>query len=123
MTISKDRVKPSLLPDRWKLTEIFTTGVVLSSYLAMMMVIFLWAAYKTNFFPVCDLISGPSRAGWVLIKTYIFLFMFLFVFVIIFFFSSYGMSSLTYGENHEEAQIRSRRMLQVQVLSLFMTSK
>ncbi|KAH1248695.1 ATPase 4, plasma membrane-type [Glycine soja] len=51
MTISKDRVKPSPLPDSWKLAEIFTTGVVLGSYLAMMTVIFFWAAYKTNFFP------------------------------------------------------------------------
>uniref|UniRef100_A0A0D9VXM7 Plasma membrane ATPase n=1 Tax=Leersia perrieri TaxID=77586 RepID=A0A0D9VXM7_9ORYZ len=51
MTISKDRVKPSPLPDSWKLAEIFTTGVVLGGYLAMMTVIFYWAAYKTNFFP------------------------------------------------------------------------
>ncbi|CAL5408282.1 unnamed protein product [Camellia sinensis] len=29
MTISKDRVKPSPLPDSWKLSEIFATGIVL----------------------------------------------------------------------------------------------
>ncbi|KAG9154722.1 hypothetical protein Leryth_014216 [Lithospermum erythrorhizon] len=46
-----DRVKPSPLPDSWKLAEIFTTGVVLGSYLAVMTVIFFWAAYKTDFFP------------------------------------------------------------------------
>ncbi|CAN4099349.1 unnamed protein product [Withania somnifera] len=51
MTISKDRVKPSPLPDSWKLAEIFTTGVVLGGYLAMMTVIFFWAAYNTDFFP------------------------------------------------------------------------
>ncbi|TVU45645.1 hypothetical protein EJB05_05136, partial [Eragrostis curvula] len=51
MTISKDRVKPSPQPDSWKLSEIFTTGIVLGGYLAMMTVIFFWAAYKTNFFP------------------------------------------------------------------------
>ncbi|GMH16834.1 hypothetical protein Nepgr_018675 [Nepenthes gracilis] len=51
MTISKDRVKPSPMPDSWKLAEIFTTGIVLGSYLAMMTVIFFWAAYKTDFFP------------------------------------------------------------------------
>ncbi|KAK6920805.1 Cation-transporting P-type ATPase, N-terminal [Dillenia turbinata] len=51
MTISKDRVKPSPLPDSWKLAEIFITGIVLGSYLAMMTVIFFWAAYKTDFFP------------------------------------------------------------------------
>ena len=52
MTISKDRVKPSPLPDSWKLAEIFATGIILGGYLAMMTVIFFWAAYKTNFFPV-----------------------------------------------------------------------
>lgn len=51
MTISKDRVKPSPLPDSWKLAEIFTTGIVIGSYLAMMTVIFFWAAYETDFFP------------------------------------------------------------------------
>eukprot|EP01018_Ginkgo_biloba_P007631 Gb_17514 [translate_table: standard] len=50
MTISKDRVKPSPLPDSWKLKEIFTTGVVLGTYLAAMTVIFFWAMYKTDFF-------------------------------------------------------------------------
>ncbi|KAL9270852.1 ATPase 11, plasma membrane-type-like protein [Drosera capensis] len=51
MTISKDRVKPSPMPDSWKLAEIFTTGVVFGSYLALMTVIFFWLAYKTTFFP------------------------------------------------------------------------
>uniref|UniRef100_A0A2P2L5T2 Plasma membrane ATPase n=2 Tax=Rhizophora mucronata TaxID=61149 RepID=A0A2P2L5T2_RHIMU len=51
MTISKDRVKPSPMPDSWKLTEIFATGIILGGYLAMMTVIFFWAAYKTDFFP------------------------------------------------------------------------
>ncbi|KAJ0007841.1 hypothetical protein Pint_30280 [Pistacia integerrima] len=50
MTISKDRVKPSPLPDSWKLKEIFTTGIFLGSYLAVMTVIFFWAAYKSTFF-------------------------------------------------------------------------
>ncbi|KAG2383994.1 ATPase 11 [Vigna angularis] len=36
MTISKDRVKPSPYPDSWKLAEIFTTGIILGGYLAMM---------------------------------------------------------------------------------------
>ncbi|KAI4354707.1 hypothetical protein L6164_003552 [Bauhinia variegata] len=51
MTISKDRVKPSPLPDSWKLSEIFATGIVLGSYLALTTVIFFWAAYETDFFP------------------------------------------------------------------------
>ncbi|KAG9131721.1 hypothetical protein Leryth_009462 [Lithospermum erythrorhizon] len=50
MTISKDRVKPSPLPDSWKLKEIFATGVVLGGYLALMTVIFFWAMRKTDFF-------------------------------------------------------------------------
>ncbi|KAK8968515.1 Plasma membrane ATPase [Platanthera guangdongensis] len=50
MTISKDRVKPSPLPDSWKLKEIFATGVVLGSYLALMTVIFFWAMKDTDFF-------------------------------------------------------------------------
>ncbi|GAU15199.1 hypothetical protein TSUD_09370 [Trifolium subterraneum] len=51
MTISKDRVKPSPLPDSWKLREIFATGVVLGSYMALMTVVFFWAIKDTNFFP------------------------------------------------------------------------
>lgn len=52
MTISKDRVRPSPLPDSWKLKEIFATGVVFGSYLALMTVIFFWAMNNTNFFSV-----------------------------------------------------------------------
>lgn len=55
MAISKDRVKPSPMPDRWKLGEIFATGIVFGTYLAMMTVIFFWAAHKTDVFPVRDL--------------------------------------------------------------------
>ncbi|GLT54528.1 hypothetical protein SLA2020_277200 [Shorea laevis] len=51
MTISKDRVKPSPLPDSWKLKEIFATGVVLGGYLGLMTVIFFWLMKETNFFP------------------------------------------------------------------------
>ncbi|GFZ00702.1 H[+]-ATPase 7 [Actinidia rufa] len=50
MTISKDRVKPSPMPDSWKLSEIFATGIVLGSYLALMTVLFFALAYETNFF-------------------------------------------------------------------------
>jgi H+-transporting ATPase len=52
MTISKDRVKPSPLPDSWKLSEIFATGVILGTYLALMTVIFFYVMFETNFFPV-----------------------------------------------------------------------
>ncbi|XP_019168743.1 PREDICTED: plasma membrane ATPase 4-like [Ipomoea nil] len=50
MTISKDKVKPSPMPDSWKLKEIFATGVVLGTYLAVMTVIFFWAAHQSDFF-------------------------------------------------------------------------
>lgn len=50
MTISKDRVKPSPVPDSWKLKEIFATGVVLGAYLAVMTVVFFWLAAETDFF-------------------------------------------------------------------------
>ncbi|KAJ9559480.1 hypothetical protein OSB04_004640 [Centaurea solstitialis] len=50
MTISKDKVKPSPLPDSWKLKEIFATGIVLGTYLAVMTVIFFWLAKESNFF-------------------------------------------------------------------------
>ncbi|KAH6770068.1 H[+]-ATPase 11 [Perilla frutescens var. hirtella] len=50
MTISKDRVRPSPMPDCWKLSEIFATGIVLGAYLALMTVIFFYLAYETSFF-------------------------------------------------------------------------
>ncbi|KAK4713328.1 hypothetical protein R3W88_019235 [Solanum pinnatisectum] len=50
MTISKDRVKPSPMPDSWKLNEIFATGVVLGGYQALMTVLFFWAMHDTTFF-------------------------------------------------------------------------
>jgi len=52
MTISKDRVRPSPHPDSWKLNEIFVTGVVYGTYLAVMTVIFFWAMRSTDFFTV-----------------------------------------------------------------------
>lgn len=52
MTISKDRVKPSPTPDSWKLPEIFATGVVIGTYLALVTVLFYWAVVETTFFEV-----------------------------------------------------------------------
>ena len=52
MTISKDHVKPSRRPDRWKLNEIFATGVVMGTYLALVTVLFYWAVTRTTFFEV-----------------------------------------------------------------------
>lgn len=56
MTISKDRVKPSPMPDSWKLKEIFATGVVLGTYLAVMTVIFFWIAHDSDLFTVSTFI-------------------------------------------------------------------
>ncbi|CAK8534455.1 unnamed protein product [Lathyrus sativus] len=50
MTISKDRVKPSPVPDSWKLKEIFATGVVLGTYMALMTAVFFYLIHETNFF-------------------------------------------------------------------------
>nr|CAD1835069.1 unnamed protein product [Ananas comosus var. bracteatus] len=50
MTISKDRVKPSPMPDSWKLSEIFATGIVIGSYLALTTVFFYWAAHERQYF-------------------------------------------------------------------------
>jgi H+-transporting ATPase len=61
MTISKDRVKPSPLPDSWKLKEIFSIGVVLGTYLALMTVLFFWLMHKTSFFPDR---FGVRDIGW-----------------------------------------------------------
>ncbi|CAD5186937.1 unnamed protein product [Musa acuminata subsp. malaccensis] len=67
MTISKDRVKPSPLPDSWKLKEIFATGIVLGTYLALVTVLFFWAMKETDFFS-CDCYNEVSSmtAPWVL---------------------------------------------------------
>ncbi|KAI3984484.1 hypothetical protein MKX01_033977 [Papaver californicum] len=50
MTISKDRVKPSPKPDNWKLNEIFATGIVIGTYLALVTVLFYWIVTATTFF-------------------------------------------------------------------------
>ncbi|MED6180834.1 ATPase 8, plasma membrane-type [Stylosanthes scabra] len=50
MTISKDRVKPSPLPDSWKLREIFATGIVLGLYMAVTTALFFYLVHDTNFF-------------------------------------------------------------------------
>ncbi|KAK4410637.1 Plasma membrane ATPase 4 [Sesamum angolense] len=39
------------MPDSWKLREIFATGVVFGTYLALMTVVFFWAINETDFFP------------------------------------------------------------------------
>ena len=65
MTISKDRVKPSPMPDSWKLKEIFATGIVLGGYMALMTVVFFWLMRDTDFFSekfqVRSLRNNPSE--------------------------------------------------------------
>lgn len=66
MTISKDRVKPSPFPDSWKLSEIFATGIVLGSYLALMTVVFFYIVVETDFFPVSIFFSScPLRFSFI----------------------------------------------------------
>ncbi|KAL9224418.1 hypothetical protein vseg_000451 [Gypsophila vaccaria] len=50
MTISKDRVKPSPVPDSWKLNEIFVTGIILGSYMAITTAFFFYLAHDTDVF-------------------------------------------------------------------------
>lgn len=57
MTISKDRVKPSPRPDSWKLNEIFATGIVIGTYLALVTVLFYWVIVDTTFFEVPSLFN------------------------------------------------------------------
>lgn len=49
MTISKDHVKPSPKPDNWKLNDIFATGIVIGTYLALVTVLFYWIVTATSF--------------------------------------------------------------------------
>eukprot|EP00850_Spirogloea_muscicola_P012656 SM000082S22898 [mRNA] locus=s82:426678:433492:- [translate_table: standard] len=50
LTISKDRVLPSPQPDSWKLREIFATGVVFGTYMAIVTVIFFYLVHDTRWF-------------------------------------------------------------------------
>ncbi|CAN1287219.1 ATPase 10, plasma membrane-type [Linum perenne] len=61
MTISKDRVKPSRGPDSWKLNEIFVTGIVIGTYLALSTVLFYWIVVDTVFFETCFQIGSISN--------------------------------------------------------------
>ncbi|CAI0419357.1 unnamed protein product [Linum tenue] len=60
MTISKDRVKPSPGPDSWKLNEIFATGIVIGTYLALATVLFYWIVVHTSFFETHFHVSSIS---------------------------------------------------------------
>ncbi|KAK9135279.1 hypothetical protein Syun_014609 [Stephania yunnanensis] len=78
MTISKDRVKPSPTPDSWKLNEIFATGIVIGTYLALISVLFYWAVTKTNFFEAKHRIrrrqeltqTTPDQLHWMMAMYY-----------------------------------------------------
>ncbi|XP_024978889.1 ATPase 8, plasma membrane-type-like isoform X2 [Cynara cardunculus var. scolymus] len=48
MMISTDIVEPSPVPDSWKLNEIFATGIILGTYLALVTVAFFWLTAKTD---------------------------------------------------------------------------
>ncbi|KAI3867797.1 hypothetical protein MKX03_019257 [Papaver bracteatum] len=50
MMISKDPVKPCPKLDNWKLNEIFATGIVIGTYLALVTTLFYWIVMATTFF-------------------------------------------------------------------------
>lgn len=66
MTISKDRVKPSPLPDSWKLSEIFAIGSIIGAYLGLTTVLFFYAAYKTEFFVKTSKVRTFIKYGLIL---------------------------------------------------------
>ncbi|KAG6411530.1 hypothetical protein SASPL_129613 [Salvia splendens] len=65
MTIAKDKVKPSPMPDSWKLNEIFATGIVLGTYMAVMTAVFFYLAADTDYlsaiFKVKSLRESPEE--------------------------------------------------------------
>ncbi|KAI3875547.1 hypothetical protein MKX03_027060 [Papaver bracteatum] len=61
--ISRDKVKPSPRPDKWRLSELFVVGVVLGCYLASMTVLFFWTASRTNFFVAYFKVSSLKGTG------------------------------------------------------------
>ncbi|CAM6119404.1 unnamed protein product [Calypogeia fissa] len=50
MTIAKDRVKPSPVPDSWRLREIFLMGIFMGAYMAAMTVFFYFLLHETMMF-------------------------------------------------------------------------
>jgi H+-transporting ATPase len=50
MTVSTDRVQPSLLPDSWRLKDIFVMAFVLGFYLTLSSLIFFYLIVDTDFF-------------------------------------------------------------------------
>jgi len=50
MTVSTDRVEPSLHPDSWRLKDIFIMAFVMGFYLTLSSLIFFYLIIQTNFF-------------------------------------------------------------------------
>ncbi|KAE9453568.1 hypothetical protein C3L33_14538, partial [Rhododendron williamsianum] len=64
MTIAKDKVKPSPMPDSWKLREIFATGIVLGTYLAVMtfkLYLYLLSLLGQDLFHVRSIRNDPRQ--------------------------------------------------------------
>jgi H+-transporting ATPase len=51
LTISKDRVKPSRVPDKWSLKEIYTVAIVLGLYLSASTIVLYVITIDSDFFP------------------------------------------------------------------------
>ena len=74
MTISKDRVKPSPMPDSWKLNEIFETNTVIATYLALVTISFpchflvwLQTFHRENYVLSCGYLSLDWQKFYVLL--------------------------------------------------------
>jgi len=70
MTVSTDRVEPSLTPDSWRLRDIFIMAFVLGFYLTLSSLIFFYIIVDTNFFertfnvfPVKYNVTNPVDQG------------------------------------------------------------
>lgn len=50
MTVSTDRVQPSMIPDSWRLKDIFVMAFVLGFYLTLSSLIFFYLIIQTSFF-------------------------------------------------------------------------
>ncbi|CAL5368958.1 unnamed protein product [Camellia sinensis] len=71
MTISKDRVKPSPLPDSWKLSEIFATGIafLLTKIGAELIIVFFYCFFAAIMTKILSLVMERDPAAWSLLPS------------------------------------------------------
>jgi len=67
MTISKDRVEPSPVPNKWRLKQIFISAIVYGLYLAASTIVYFAIVVQTSFFQDhfgVDTITRTSDGGY-----------------------------------------------------------